>query len=209
MNILNNIDKYFKEKDSKKEFVYTILSIVFALGFIIYYYIFPAINSFDVKAHKTYKKLKSDLQQEKIELNVLKAQDRQLRKSLKILKAKLKNVKKEKIFFDEITNLMDFAEFNMANWSSFVKDIIQNAKNEGLKVKLVENKIYNENDQKEGSNILVKKMSIALELKGNYINFLHFIYGYENKKELIRIEEMKIKNRNDYYVKFTVYGYGK
>ena len=57
--------------------------------------------------------------------------------------------------------------------------------------------------------MIVKKMSIGLELNGNYINFIHFIYKYEDRKDLIRVEKMKVKDRNDYYVEFTLYGYEK
>lgn len=60
---------------------------------------------------------------------------------------------------------------------------------------------------KEG--LFIKEMSIAMTLIGNYRNFLHFIYKYENQKDLLRIETIKIDLKNNYYVKFILYGYGK
>jgi len=213
MKLLDKIDKYFYEKESKKEFFYALGAIVLALGFIIYYYIFPAVQNFDKQSKDQYNNLVSTLQRERVQLNVLKVKNIQSQKKLQTLNKELKQLKKEKMFFDELTNLMDFAEFNKERWAEFVKNVISDAKSEGLKVTLVENKIYDENDKKEfkklPSNLLVKKMSIGLKLKGNYINFIHFIYKYEDKKDLIRVEDMKIKDRHNYYVKFTLYGYEK
>jgi len=211
MKLLDNIDKYFYEKSSKKELYYTLGLITFVLGFIIYYYIFPMVKQFNINSKNQYDNLISTIQRDKIQLNILRARNIQLQKKLQTLNKRLKELKKEKMFFDELTNLMDFAEFNRARWAEFVKNIIMDAKTEGLKVELVENKVYNENDKKEfnklPSNMIVKKMSIALDLSGNYINFIHFIYKYEDRKDLIRVEEIKIKDRKHFYVKFTLYGY--
>ena len=215
MKIIDKIDKYFYDKTFKKEFYYALVLLVFLIGFIIYYYIFPLVKDFDLKSKEHYNNLVTSIQEKRIRLNVLKAKDIQSEKKLQLFKKQLIELRKEKMFFDELTSLMDFAKFNQAKWANFVQNIISDAKHEGLKVKLVENDIYNGNEQdkkkfvKLPSNILVKKMSIGLNLNGNYINFIHFIYKYENRRDLIRVEKMEVKDRHDYYVKFTLYGYKK
>ena len=215
MKLLDRIDNYFYEKGSKKELVYSIVLIVFVLGFLMFYYVLPIAKTFEEKAKSTYENVLSSLQREKVELNVLKAKKIQSQKKLQMISKQLNELKKEKIFFDELTNLMDFAQFNQARWAEFVKNIIIDAKNEGLRVKLVKNITINEDKNKKTSlkklpkSIIVKKMSIGLKLNGNYINFIHFIYKYEDRKDLIRVEKMKVNGRNDYYVEFSLYGYEK
>lgn len=213
MNFLDKIDKYFYEKESKKEFFYALGAIVLALGFIIYYYVFPPLQDYDNKIIKKYNKLISSLKQDKLALMALRAQNIRLNKDLKMLKEKLQKVRKEKEFFNELVNVMDFATFNRAKWAEFVKNVIIDAQNEGLGVKLVENKIYNENeknDKKENKkepDWITKKMSIGLNLDGSYLNFINFIYKYENRKDLIRVDKIEIKNKNNFYVEFVLYGY--
>ncbi len=213
MRLLERIDKYFYEKSSKKEFFYALLLIVLALGFITYYYFYPYAKKYNEDAINRYENLVSKIQSEKVQLNVLKVRKIRYEKELQTLSKKMNELKKEQMFFSELINLMDFAEFNRAKWAEFVKNIILDAKSEGLKVKLVKNTIYEEKNNKKlknlPKNIIVKKMSIGLELKGNYINFVHFIYKYEDVKDLIRVEKMEIKNKHDFYVEFSLYGYEK
>jgi len=212
MNFLDKIDKYFYEKESKKEFFYTLGAIVLALGFIIYYYIFPPLQNNYNKILKKYKNA-INLKQNKMIFLALKAQNIRLNKDLKMLKEKLQKVRKEKEFFNELVNAMDFVKFNEVKWAEFVKNVIIDAQNEGLGVKLVENKIYNENeknDKKENKkepDWITKKMSIGLNLDGSYLNFINFIYKYENRKDLIRVDKIEIKNKNNFYVEFVLYGY--
>ena len=210
MNFLDKIDNYFYEKSSKKEFYYALILIIFALGFVIFYYIFPIAKDYYKNSIKSYQKYVSKIQTEKIQLNVFRIRKLQEEKKLETLNKKLNELKKKELFFEELTNLMDFAEFNKAKWAEFVKNIILDAKNEGLKVKLIKNKIYNIKEIKSPhKKIVVKQMSIGLELRGNYVNFIHFIYKYENTKLLIRVTKMKVKNKHEFYVEFTIYGYEK
>ncbi len=213
MKLLEKIDNYFYEKNSKKEFYYILVLIALALGFLIYYYLYPFAKQYNNEAVNRYQSLIDKIQREKIQLNVLKVRKIKYQKDLQTLNKKMNELRKEKVFFNELTNLMDFAEFNRAKWADFVKNIIMDAKSEGLKVKLVKNTVFEEKDKKDLKNLpesmVVKKMSVGLELKGNYINFIHFIYKYENMKDLIRVEKMEVKDKHTFYVEFTLYGYEK
>ena len=211
MNFLDKIDSYFYEKESKKEFYYILGLIVIALGFLIFYYIFPIAKDYYNNSINKYEDYISKIQTARVQLNVFKVRKIQEERKLQTLNKKINELKKEKVFFEELTNLMDFAEFNKAKWAAFVKNIIIDAKNEGLKVKLVKNIIYSSKNviKNMPKGTIVKQMSVGVELYGNYINFIHFIYKYENTKLLIRVTKMKIKDKHDFYVEFTVYGYEK
>ena len=213
MKILNKLDNYFY-KSTKKDFLYIILAAVFLIGFIYFYFIYPRAKNFEVSKQNTYTHFVQALNHTKIQLNIFRVQKIKLSNQLKVLSSELINLKKQKAFYLELTNLLDFAEFNKQKWANYVKNIIFEAKNEGMKVKLIENKIYDGhlNNSKLKifpNNIIVKKMSIGIKLNGNYRNFLHYVYKYENIKDLMRVEAIDITSKNSYYVKFTLYGYKK
>jgi len=207
MKLLEKVDNYFYEKNSKKEFYYSIGAIVLALGFVIYYYVFPIVNQLNEHVHKEYSKLNSTIKATQMEIMVLKAQNIRFKNKLKEFNENIKKLYKEKSVLSDIINVMDFARFNEFKWAGFVKNVISDANMNGLKVQLVDNKIFN--NEGNISDILSKKMSIGLELNGNYINLINFIYRYENRKDLIRVEKIDIKDKNNYYVKFVLYGYEK
>jgi len=211
MNVLERIDQYFYNK-SKKDFIYVVILLIFVIGFVFFYYIFPFAEKYEKKAFSNYQSKLKSLNISKVELNALKIQNIKFKNNLRDLKNKILSLKKQKVFYNELVSLLDFAEFNRYKWAEFVKNVLDDAKNEGLKIKLLENKIVNANNNKFKNmpkQIIVKKMSVGIDLNGNYKNFIHFLYKYESMKDLIRVEEMKIKSKTDQYIKIDLYGYEK
>jgi hypothetical protein len=127
-----------------------------------------------------------------------------LRKKIKNLTLEKVALKKQKDFYDELANLLDFVEFNQNKWGEFVKNLVINAQKEGLKVLGFTNKLYNDKN-----GIINKKMEINLKVRGQYKNLLYFIYQYEDLRDLLRIEGLKIDKDKNFEVKFTLYGYEK
>jgi ArsR family metal-binding transcriptional regulator len=102
-------------------------------------------------------------------------------------------------------SLLDFAEFNKYKWANYVKNVVDNAKNEGLKLIDFKNELY-----KDKKNSLInKKMDIIVNVNGEYKNLIYYIYKYENTKELLRVNELKINDKGNYMIKFSLYGYKK
>ncbi len=213
MKLLKSIDNYFYTH-TKKDLIYSILGSAVLIGFVYFYFIYPNAESFEKAKEKEYNGLLQTLQQTQIQLNVFKAQKIKLSNNLKISKTKLVNLKKQKSFYQELTDLLDFAQFNREKWANYVKNLILDARDEGMKIKVIENEIFDgEINGTKLKNLpksfIVKEMSIGIELNGNYRNFIHYLYKYENLKDLLRVESIKIKSKNLYYVKFTLYGYEK
>lgn len=203
MKLLNQLDEYFYSKSSKKEFYYAIVMIVFLLGFIIYYYIFPIAQSFEENSVKHYNKLNTDIRNLQMRVNILNAKKMRLKKDYQSFNKKLKNLNKEALFIEELVKLLDFVKFNEYKWASYVKKAVFNAKNEGLKVEIIQNKLLNDTNKSK----IQPKAEITLELNGNYLNFIHFIYINESLKDLIRVKEMNIKDKHNFDVTFVLYGY--
>jgi len=211
MKVLSSIDNYFYNK-SKKEFIYFILLIIIVIGFIVYYFIYPLASNYYKKQYTQFQNLSTKLRNLEISNNVLKTKISFLNKKIKQQNLQLASLKKKKMFYDELANLLDFVKFDQYKWAKLVQNTVLDAKQKGMRVKNVENKIYDvnittKNDKKLPS--ITKRMDIGIELEGKYKNFIYYLYNYEDKKELIRVNKMKITSPSTFYVKFSVYGYDK
>ena len=200
MKLIQEIDNYFYAK-SAKDTAMVYLMILLVIGFVIFYFLLPGAQKYRDTQLNIYNKTKNQLQTLKTRKNVLNAQIVMLRKKIKNLNLEKTALKKQKDFYDELVNLLDFIEFNQYKWGEFVKSLVINAKDEGLTVLGFTNKVYNEN-----KGLINKKMEINLKVIGEYKNLLYFIYRYENIKDLLRVENILINKDKDYEIKFTLFG---
>lgn len=203
MKLINRIDDYFYKK-SPKDTMMVYLMILVVIGFVVFYFLLPQAKNYRDTQMNIYTKTKSQLVSLKTKRNVLNAQIITLRKKIKNLILEKTALKKQKDFYDELANLLDFVQFNQYKWGEFVKDLVKNAKKEGLKVLGFTNKVYN-NDK----GLINKKMEINLNVSGAYKNLLYLIYQYEDLRDLLRIEGITIDKNKNFEVKFTLYGYEK
>ena len=202
--LLNKIDDYLYKKE-KKEIILIYLMIILLVGLVFFYFITPSLDEYNKKEEEKYQTLKSKLENLKTQQMVFSTRIVSLQNKIKILNLEKISLNKQKDFYYELTNLLDFIYFNQYKWGNFVKNVVENSDRYALEVKEIENKIYDTNTTK----LINKKMDIALQLKGPFLNLLSFLYFYENKKDLIRISELKMDNNKSYNIKFSMYGYEK
>ncbi len=209
MKFLDRIDDYFYSRP-EKEFLYVLGLVIGIIGFLIYYYIYPVADRYESRQEKNYKKLSAQYKNLKSDVNLLRIRVSALNKHIKQRETLLANLKKKKVFYSELANLLDFAEFDQYKWANFVKEAVMNAKNKGLEVKKIANTVY-DIDVADNSKMpeIVKRMDIGIELEGKYKNFIYYLYSYEDRKELIRIKEMNITSPASFYIKLSIYGYNK
>ena len=209
ITIFDKIDSYYEMK-GKKEFYYTLLAVILAVGFIVFYFITPKASDFANSNEQKFKQFTQNLDQNIVELNGFKIQNIRMQRELKQMHIKLITLNKNRVYYSQLLNLLDFAHFNKQKWGQFVKNSIIDAKARGLEVKLVKN-IYDENKSIKknilSNKLIVKKINFALNLEGTYKNFIYYMYKYENMKSLIRVNDFKIIAPNKYYIEFSLYGY--
>jgi len=203
MNIINRIDNYFYAKSQRDTVMFYIMTVT-VIGFVVFYFLWPQAQHYRDTQVKMYKRTKSQLQQVQTQRNILTSRVVLLKKKIKNLILEKTALKKQKDFYDELANLLDFVEFNQYKWGSFVKNLVINAKKEGLKVLGFKNELFNDKN-----GLINKKMEITLEVQGGYKNLLYLIYHYEDLRDLLRIESMNLSSDKIYKVKFTLYGYEK
>jgi len=201
----NFLDKFFKNK-TKKEIIYIHLITILLIGFIIYYFIYPISSDFKKREEKKFSQNTQTLNNLIVQKNVYIAQIANLNKNIKKLTLTKNSLYKQKIFFDDLVSLLDFSEFNKFKWAEYVKNIVYDSKEEGLKLIKFENSIYND---KNSSSFINKKMDINVSVKGKFKNLIYYLYKYENTKELLRVNEINISDKGEFMIKYTLYGYEK
>ena len=203
MKLINEIDSYFYAKSTKDVLMFYLMMLL-VIGFVVFYFFYPNAKKYRDTQLNTYNKTKTQLQDLKTQKNVLSSQIIALEKRIKNLKLEKSALKKQKDFYDELADLLAFVDFNQYKWGEFVRNLVLNAKKEGLKVLGFTNKVYSEN-----KGLINKKMEINLKVEGEYKNLLYFIYKYENLKDLLRVEKILINKDKNFEIKFTLYGYEK
>jgi hypothetical protein len=138
----NVLDKFFYNKN-KRDILYIHLMAIFLVGFVIFYFIYPLSSAFKNNQEKIYNRNIQVLDNLKVKKNVYLAQIVSLTKTIKKNSLIKNSLYKQKLFFDDLISLLDFAEFNKYKWAEFLKNIVQDAKNEGLKLISFENYFYN------------------------------------------------------------------
>ena len=142
MKLITQIDEYFYAK-SAKDTVMVYAMILLLIGFVVFYFLLPQAQKYRDTQLNIYNSTKTQLQNLKTKRNVLNAQIISLRKRIKNLTLEKIALKKQKDFYDELANLLDFVEFNQYKWGEFVKNLVFNAKKEGLKVLGFTNQVFN------------------------------------------------------------------
>jgi hypothetical protein len=198
----NFLDKFVEGKD-KKEILYMHLAVILLIGFIIYYFIYPISASFKKNQEDTYNQNISTLESLKSKKNVYTMQVVSLTKVINKLNLTKTSLQKQKMFFNDLVSLLDFAQFDKYKWAAYVKNVVEDAKNEGLTLLDFANTLYDN----QAKSFVNKKMDILVNIKGNYKNFISYIYKYENTKELIRVSEINGSDKGVYMIKYSLYGY--
>jgi hypothetical protein len=201
----NFLDEFFKNKN-KKDILYIHIIAIFLIGFIIYYFIYPLSGSFQEREENNYKHNIQTLNNLNNKKNLTKLQIIKLNRYIKKLSSQKIVLHKQKQFFDQLVSLLDFAEFDKYKWVKYVKYIVYDSKNEGLQLIDFKNDLINDTNE---SHIVNKKMSIVVNLKGKYKNLISYLYKYENTKELLRADEIKINDKGEFMIKYFLYGYEK
>ena len=202
--LFNEIDNSLYQKE-KKEIILIHLMIISLVGIVFFYFIMPPLQKENKREEEKYQSLKNKLEDLKSQQMVFNTRIIVLQNRIKTLNLEKISLNKQKDFYFELTNLLDFIYFNQYKWGNFVENVVKNSSKYALEVKEVENRIYDSNTTK----LINKKMDISLKLKGPFLNLLSFLYFYENKKDLIRISELKMDSNKSYNVKFSMYGYEK
>jgi len=201
--MISKLDNFFEGK-TKKDIVYIHIAALSLIGFIVFYFIYPISSSYQTREEQHYKNNVNRLNNLKKKKNNYLSQIMYLNRINKQLKLSKISLYKNSTFFDDLVSLLDFAKFDKYKWADYMKNIVYNSKEEGLSLIDFKNNVYNDNN-----DTINRKMDVIVFSNGKFKNFINYMYKYENTKELLRINELKVSDKGNYMIKFTLYGYDK
>ncbi|WP_456488724.1 hypothetical protein [Caminibacter pacificus] len=208
MKALKSIDNYFYSR-SKKEAIYIYLLIAIVIGFVVFYFVYPKAQAYAINQKNLNEKLLTKRSSLQTTQRVLETRVTVLNKKIKELSSQLEILKKQKTFYTELASLLNFANFDQYKWAQLVKESVDAAKDEGMKVIKISNNIYNDKNVTKKTDFLVKRMDMDMYLKGDYKNFIFYVYNFENRKDLIKVSEINVTSPTQYYLKISIYGFVK
>jgi putative ubiquitin-RnfH superfamily antitoxin RatB of RatAB toxin-antitoxin module len=204
MSLIDKIDKTFYEKSKKDTMIIYLLAVV-VIGFVFFYFIIPQAKSYRMSEYNTNIDLKGQINTFKRENRTLSNRVFTLNKNIKDLAVQKKVLIKQKAYYDELSGLLNYVDFNKEEWGEFVKNLVINAQKDGLRVESFSNLIINDSKAKG----ITEKMIFSVRLRGTYKNLVYFLYSYENRKDLLRVAGISMDSKREYVVNFIMYGYEK
>lgn len=198
--LLDKLDKFLEtQKESEQKLFFFLPVLLF--GFLSYYFLYPMTNQNLENSINENKSLQSKISNLKTTNNGLKNQNLKLSTILKKADKILIDLRKDKNEMDSLINQLDFLKFDLNKWAEFYNNIPNLAQKYNLLIKNLENEMNIENSE----NLINKKMTLTIDVYGNFINLIKFMNEFESKKELVKIKSIKIDNRHMIVV-IEIYG---
>lgn len=199
--ILDDLDEFFNSKKDNEKYLYFFLPVLL-FGFLTYQFIFPVTDKMLKQEVATKGTLKTEIDGVNNALNKLKIANSTLPHKIKNNTNTYKELlnKQEKVDF--LVKQLDFLKFDIRKWGSFYNQLPKFAKENNLTIDKLDNEVFLDN---KNNKLISKKMDITITLNGKYINMLKFLENFENRKELIRINEVK-SDFNKTTIKVDVFG---
>ena len=198
--LLDKLDEFLETQKESEQKLFFFLP-VFLFGFLSYYFLYPITNQNLENSINENKSLQSKISKLKTTNNDLKNQNLKLSTILKKADKILIDLRKDKNEMDSLINQLDFLKFDLNKWAEFYNNIPNLAQKYNLLIKNLENEMNIENSE----NLINKKMTLTIDVYGNFINLIKFMNEFESKKELVKIKSIKIDNRH-MIVLIEIYG---
>ena len=199
--ILDDLDEFFNSKKDNEKYLYFFLPVLL-FGFLTYQFIFPVTDKMLKQEVATKGTLKTEIDGVNNALNKLKIANSTLPHKIKNNTNTYKELlnKQEKVDF--LVKQLDFLKFDIRKWGSFYNQLPKFARENNLTIDKLDNEVFLDN---KNNKLISKKMDITITLNGKYMNMLKFLENFENRKELIRINEVK-SDFNKTTIKVNVFG---
>jgi len=198
--ILDSLDEFLSSRKEQEQQLLFFLPVLL-FGFLSYSFLYSITNKNLNNSIRKENNLTTEIEQIKKTNISLKSNNVHLKKILKSADVKLKELNKEKEDLNILVNQLGFLKFDLPKWAGFYNNIPKLAQKHHLYILSLDNEMFEENNKE----LVQKKMSIQIEVIGNFIDFMKFVNEFESKKQLIKIESIEITS-DKMVVDIDIYG---
>ncbi len=192
----DKIDNYLKDKKSSELSLLFLMAFV-AIGFVMYYSVFPVTEKMLKQTKHAQKNIQSKLNQEKAYLRsvtrngdknfVIKKFDKEVKKQ----KQQLEDTKYANGYVDTKLKELSYLLFNDKNWAKFLDSITFIGQKYGIEVGLIKNSFFEPNLQE-----IKQVLTVEVDFNGEFKNVMKFINELEESKLVVDINNLELKSSN-------------
>jgi len=195
MGFLDRIDSFYYSRSKSEAYLASII-VGLAVGGLVYLLLAEPAQKYKENQESINKKLHSDINKAKNYLDSITVNgDREYK--VKQLNKKIKEANNEinqfRMKLNKITMVMKKelspVLYTKHNWSSFLNEITNQAKRDGLKMYALTN-----SSPKESNSTFGKVLNIGIKAQGEYGNILSFVNDLEKSKLVTTIDQLKLKS---------------
>ena len=190
----DKIDNYLKTKKSSELSLLFLMAFV-AIGFVIYYSVFPVTEKMLKRTQHAQKSIQSKLNQEKAYLrSVTRNKDRnfvikKFQNEVKKQKQLLEDTKYANAYVDTKLKELSYLLFNDKNWAKFLDSITFIGQKYGIEIGLITNSFFEPNLQE-----IKQVLTVKINFNGEFRNVIKFINELEESKLVVDINNLKLES---------------
>jgi len=198
--ILDQLDNFLaSQKESEQKLFFFLPILLF--GFLSYYFLYPITDESLTNSINKNRSLKTNIQNVQNTNNKLKTNIIKIQKVIKKEDKKIAVLKKNKEELDKLLKQLMFLKFDLNKWSNFYNNIPNIAKQNHLVIESLQNDLTLDNKIK----LINKKMTLTINVTGNFVDFIKFMNRFESKKEVVKIRSINMTG-NNLIVVIDIYG---
>jgi hypothetical protein len=200
---LEKLDNFLELQKENEQKVILLLPFIL-IPFLVYYFIFPITdnlqNDVSMENNQINNKIndkRNQIFQKTAKINLLNAKYIQI-------ESKLKKAKQTEFVMRNLMEEVKFLIFDFNRWSNIYNSIPKYIKNNNLLLLKLDNELFL-NKITNKKNLVNLKMSISLDVIGDFKNVVKLIHEFEEKKYIVKVESFKTNGIKS-YIKINIYG---
>ena len=198
--LLDQLDEFLEsQKDSEQKVFFFLPVLLF--GFLSYYFLYPVTDENLKNSVQESNSLKTKILATKNDNIRLKNSNLRLSAIIKKEDKALVILHKNQKEVDELVKELMFLKFDLNKWADFYNKIPNMAQKAHLIIQSLQNDMLLESNKA----LINKKMSLKINLTGNFVDFIKFMNKFESKKELVKIKSIEINGLN-MILEIDIYG---
>ena len=200
---LAQLDDFLESQKENEQKVILLLPIIL-IFFLVYYFVFPITDQLQQNVSIKSKQINNQINNKQSQILKMNAQIRRLNNKYLQLDINLRKAKHAEFVMKNLMNQVKFLIFDFNRWAQIYNSIPKYIKNNNLLLLKLNNELFL-NEITKKNNLVNLKMSITLDVIGDFKNIIKLINEFETKKYIIKIDSFKTNGIKS-HIKVNIYG---
>jgi len=201
--LLAGLDAFFHARNARERVLFFAMPIIF-FAFLSYEYITPALEKENRAVTQKLNSVTSEMATYRELVNSQTGGSRLLEKIAREndeLKAKIAESKDLSFYIDGKLRELNFVEFDAANWSNFLHQLVTYSTKNSLYMSAFTNTRHLDETVQPGFK---KVLTVDFNSTGNFYNIMQFITDIENDRAITDIENLSMESSRPMKTDFTI-----